>query len=241
RTRSNLTGATVKAVPSPRISAARMTKPAPAPSKVDRQPRIAPTATTVITISVISTAEARNEVAKTDVSIMGRPYRDVRTTFRKTQSPWIEIARRVSRTAPPHRGGPAHRARSPGGRRPRRGDPATGTIRRRGAPPRPRHEEHRGRGDPGGHRSARHRRTLRPARGTRHRPAHAARRSGSRWCPGLPGPRSRPVHRRPLSSPCLLLDNGQLTWEGKQQLVAGRERLQAWIGVGSPSGTGGTH
>src|SRR6267378_8462561 len=80
-----------------------MTKPAPAPSKVDRQPRIAPTPTTVITISMISTAEARNEVAKTDVSIMGRPYRDVRTTFRQTQSPWIQIARRVSRQTPPRR------------------------------------------------------------------------------------------------------------------------------------------
>src|SRR5256885_15822435 len=101
-----------------------MTKPAPAPSKVDRQPRIAPTPTTVITISVISTAEARNEVAKTDVSIMGRPYRGVRTTFRETQSPWIQIARRVSRTAPPHRGGPARRGGAPGGRRPGHGQPA---------------------------------------------------------------------------------------------------------------------
>jgi hypothetical protein len=40
---------------------------------------------------MISTAEARNEVAKTDVSIMGRPYRDVRTTFRETHSPWIQL------------------------------------------------------------------------------------------------------------------------------------------------------
>jgi hypothetical protein len=63
-------GTSVSAMPSARMSAARMTRPEPAPTKVDRQPRTTPMPTTMITISTISTAAARNVVAKTAGLIM---------------------------------------------------------------------------------------------------------------------------------------------------------------------------
>jgi hypothetical protein len=63
-------GTSVSAMPSARMSAARMTRPEAAPTKVDRQPRTVPTPTTMITISTISTAAARNVVVKTAGLIM---------------------------------------------------------------------------------------------------------------------------------------------------------------------------
>src|SRR5690242_511250 len=68
--RSTLTGTRVSAVPSATMSAATTARPAPVPSRVDRQPRTAPTPTTMITISMISTAAARNVVVKTPGMIM---------------------------------------------------------------------------------------------------------------------------------------------------------------------------
>jgi hypothetical protein len=63
-------GTSVSALPSARMSAARMTRPEAAPIKVDRQPRMVPTPTTMITISMISTAAARNVMVKTAGLVM---------------------------------------------------------------------------------------------------------------------------------------------------------------------------
>jgi len=60
-----------------------MTKPAPAPSNVDRQRRVASTPTTIITISMISTTETGNEVAKTAELSMASPYTQLESSCRE--------------------------------------------------------------------------------------------------------------------------------------------------------------
>jgi hypothetical protein len=66
QSRNTPIGTRVSAVPSARTSAARTARPAPAPSQVDRQPRMVPTPITMITISMTSMAAARNVVTKTE-------------------------------------------------------------------------------------------------------------------------------------------------------------------------------
>jgi hypothetical protein len=64
--RNALIGTSRSAVPNARTSTARTARPAAAPSHVDRHPRTVPTPTTMITISMTSTAAARNVVTKTE-------------------------------------------------------------------------------------------------------------------------------------------------------------------------------
>src|SRR6266511_2969956 len=68
-------GTSVSAVPSAPTSTARMLRPAAAPSQVERHPRTLPTPTTMITISMTSTAAARNVVTNTDEGLIGDPLR----------------------------------------------------------------------------------------------------------------------------------------------------------------------
>ena len=53
-------GITVRAGPSAATTAARARPAAPAPIRVERQPRVTPTASTIVSASTISTAQARN-------------------------------------------------------------------------------------------------------------------------------------------------------------------------------------
>jgi hypothetical protein len=64
--RSTPIGTARSAVPNASTSAASTPKPAPAPSQVDRHPRTLPTPTTMITISMTSTAAARKAVTNTE-------------------------------------------------------------------------------------------------------------------------------------------------------------------------------
>jgi hypothetical protein len=59
-------GTFVSAVPNAPTSSVSAARPAPAPSQVERQPRTLPTPTTMMTISMTSTAAARNVVTKTE-------------------------------------------------------------------------------------------------------------------------------------------------------------------------------
>jgi hypothetical protein len=64
--RSASIGTARNAVPKASTSTASTASPAPPPSQVDRQPRTLPTPTTMITISMTSTAAARKVVTKTE-------------------------------------------------------------------------------------------------------------------------------------------------------------------------------
>jgi hypothetical protein len=63
--RSGAIGMALSARPKTATITASRRKPADAPISVERQPRVAPTPTTMVTISMASTADARNVMIRT--------------------------------------------------------------------------------------------------------------------------------------------------------------------------------
>jgi hypothetical protein len=65
--RSGPIGTWRSAAPSTTTTTASTANPEAAPMTVERQPRVAPTPTTMVTISITSTAEAKNVVTSTGI------------------------------------------------------------------------------------------------------------------------------------------------------------------------------
>src|SRR5207245_7924807 len=77
--RSGPMGTWLKAAPSTTTTTASTPKPEAAPISVERQPRVAPTPITIVTISIASTAEARKVVIRTATTpVIVRLYPAVR-------------------------------------------------------------------------------------------------------------------------------------------------------------------